>query len=102
MTYEENVRAILECCFSESKDEIIDRAVKCIMAIKPEPVTIPTPNPTELPYRPFVTPYYTDPNSPPSPLGPTIYCKTSPAIVNCEDLKNSQSSNIIEGTKDKE
>ena len=77
MTYEENVRAILECCFSQSKDEIIDKAVSAIVAIKPEPVTIPvpvSPNSVELPYRPFVTPYYTDPNLSPNPLGPVITC----------------------------
>lgn len=79
MTYEENVRLILECCFSQSKDEIIDKAVSAIIAIKPEPVTIPVPisptsNPVELPYRPFVTPYYTDPSLSPNPVGPVITC----------------------------
>lgn len=63
MSYEENVRAILQCCFSESKDEIIDRAVKCIMALKQEPVVvnpispaiIPQPQVVPLPYHPITT-----------------------------------------------
>lgn len=33
MTYEQNVRAILESNFAESKDEIIDIAVRNIMAL---------------------------------------------------------------------
>ena len=30
MTYEQNVRAILECCFAQTKDEIIDIACESI------------------------------------------------------------------------
>ena len=37
MTREENIRAILECNFSESKEELIDIAVKNIMALSQEP-----------------------------------------------------------------
>lgn len=45
MKYEDNVRAILQSCFSQSKDEIIEVAVKAIMAIEP-----PFPNPRPNPY----------------------------------------------------
>ena len=63
LSYEENVRAILQCCFSESKDEIIDRAVKCIMALKQDsvvvnpisPAIIPQPQVVPLPYYPITT-----------------------------------------------
>ena len=90
MTYEENVRAIPHCCFSESKDELIEIAVKSIMAIKPEPPTNPVPvspipNPVELPYRPYVTPYYTDPNLSPYPLGPTITCNENSIFGDLKD-----------------
>jgi hypothetical protein len=34
MYYEENIRAILESNFSQAKDELIDNAVKSILAIK--------------------------------------------------------------------
>ena len=34
MSYEENIRAILESNFSQTKDELIDNAVKSILAIK--------------------------------------------------------------------
>ena len=37
MTREENIRAILECNFSETKEELIDIAVKNIMALSQEP-----------------------------------------------------------------
>ena len=46
MSYEENVRAILQACFSQSKDEIIETAVNAIIAIKQEPVIINPTNPT--------------------------------------------------------
>jgi len=36
MCYEENIRAILECNFSQAKDELIDNVVKSILAIKQE------------------------------------------------------------------
>lgn len=36
MCYEENIRAILESNFSQVKDELIDNAVKSILAIKQE------------------------------------------------------------------
>jgi frataxin-like iron-binding protein CyaY len=37
MTYKENVTAILECNFAGFKQEIIDTAVDCIMALSAEP-----------------------------------------------------------------
>ena len=37
MTREQNIRAILECNFSEAKEELIDIAVKNIMALEQEP-----------------------------------------------------------------
>ncbi len=37
MTYKENVTAILECNFAGFKQEIIDTAVDCIMALSVEP-----------------------------------------------------------------
>lgn len=79
LSYEENVRAILECCFSQSKDELIDCAVKSIMAIKQEPVIINPVNPTIVPL-----PY-------PNPIvAPVITCTAT-----TEDLKKFQNSNII-------
>lgn len=59
MSYEENVRAILQCCFSQSKDEVIESAVKAIVALKPNSVFIPPQlplGPAE-PWRP-VEPWY--------------------------------------------
>lgn len=88
MSYEENVRAILQCCFYQCKDEIIENAVKAIMALKQEPVVVnpidPMPvMPNPIPYIP---PYYTTPN-----VGQYITCTGTP-----EDLKNSSKSNIID------
>lgn len=59
MSYEENVRAILQACFSQSKDELIETAVKAIVSLKQEPVVvnpISPINPT-YPYNPVI---YTD------------------------------------------
>ena len=69
LSFEENVRAILECCFSQSKDEIIENAVKCIVALKCEPVVVnPAPNPIDPGfYRPF-TPITTSPVTIPAPI----------------------------------
>jgi len=61
MKYEDNVRAILQCCFSQSKDEVIETAVKAIVALKSDPVFIPPQLPTE-PWSP-VTPWYHDINT---------------------------------------
>ena len=72
-SYEENVRAILECFFSQSKDELIDGAVKAIMNIKQEPV-VTNPIVVPLPYYPDTITY---------------------TATNAEDLKNSLNSNII-------
>ena len=52
-SYEENVRAILQCCFSQSKDEIIETAVKAIVALKQEPVVVNPISPSILPYQHF-------------------------------------------------
>jgi hypothetical protein len=60
MNYEESVRAILKCCFSQSKDEIIENAVKAIIALKSEPIIV---NPTTTPTYPIM-PYYTTPDTP--------------------------------------
>jgi hypothetical protein len=37
MTYEENVRAILQSNFAETKDEIVELAVKCICNLADKP-----------------------------------------------------------------
>lgn len=71
LSYEENVRAILECCFSQSKDELIDCAVKSIMAIKQEPVIINPFDPAIVPLS-FIT-----------------------CTATTEDLKKFKNSNII-------
>lgn len=59
-SYEENVRAILQCCFSQSKDELIENAVKAIIALKYEPIVVnPAPNPIDpgffQPFPPITT-----------------------------------------------
>lgn len=59
MSYEENIRVILQACFSQSKDELIEVAVKAIVAIRPESVIINPSNPLD-PWRPNVYPYYED------------------------------------------
>ena len=75
MNYEENVRAILQCCFSQSKDELIETAVKAIVALKQEPIVInPTspivaPQPLEVP-----APYY------PITTTPSVVCKDPDAL----------------------
>lgn len=76
MSYEENVRAILECNFAGFKDEIIDRAVKMIMELEPKQIVIRKD--VDLP--PYVPTY---PQVWPEP--PAI----SP-IITCENLKNSE------------
>jgi len=59
MSYEENVRAILQCCFSQSKDEVIESAVKAIVALKPDSVFIPQPQTPLTPIWPQ-QPWYVD------------------------------------------
>lgn len=62
-SYEENVKAILQCCFSQSKDELIETAVKAIVALKQDsiiinptnPITAPQPPAVPLPYTPITT-----------------------------------------------
>ena len=73
MSYEENVRAILQCCFSGYKDEIIETAVKGIMALKQEPIVVNPVDPN--PFKPCPMPYYTTPNT------PTI----TPGVITCEN-----------------
>lgn len=80
--YEENVRAILQCCFSQSKDEIIETAVKAIVALKQEPIVVnPTPNPI-------------NPINPVYPYNPVIYSdktyKIDPTKITCENSTNSE------------
>jgi hypothetical protein len=70
-SYEENVRAILQCCFSQSKDELIETAVKAIVAIKPEPITINPVNPITVPQPQVVPLPYT-----PITTSPVIKCDT--------------------------
>lgn len=93
-SYEDNVRAILQCCFSQSKDEIIENAVRAIVALKGEPIVVnPAPSPIDPGfYRPF-PPITTTPTE--MPIGaPVITCTTA-----TEDLKKSQSSDIINKEK---
>ena len=54
-SYEENVKAILQCCFSQSKEELIENAVKAIMALKQESITINPVNPVDTPYIPVIS-----------------------------------------------
>jgi hypothetical protein len=84
-SYEENVRAILQCCFSQSKDEIIENAVKAIVALKSEPILVnPAPNPIDPGfYQPF-PPITTTPATMPI-THPIITCETS-----IEDLKKGK------------
>jgi hypothetical protein len=85
MSYEESVRAILQCCFSQSKDELIESAVKAIVALKQEPIVV---NPITTPTYPIM-PYYTTPDITPN-VTPHITCTGV-----TEDLKNSSKSGII-------
>lgn len=57
MSYEENVRAILQACFSQSKDELIETAVKAIVSLKQDPIVI---NPITTPTYPYSPIIYTD------------------------------------------
>ena len=94
LNYEENVRAILQCCFSQSKDEIIESAVKAIVALRCEPIVVnPAPNPIDPGfYRPF-PPITTTPAE--MPIGtPVITCTTA-----TEDLKYNKNSDIINKEK---
>lgn len=78
MSYEENVRAILQCCFSGYKDEIIETAVKAIMALKQEPI--------------ITNPIY--PTNPLYPYNPVIYTdktyKIDSTKITCENSTNSE------------
>lgn len=87
MTYAQNVRAILECCFSQSKEEIITTATNAILALKSEPVVVdPITTPTYPTY-----PYYTiNTGREKFDITPHITCTGT-----AEDLKNSQNSDIV-------
>lgn len=78
MSYEENVRAILQACFYQSKDEVIENAVKLIVSLKQEPIMINPINP--------VTPTY--------PYNPVIYTdktyRIDPTKITCENSTNSE------------
>lgn len=81
MTYEENVRSILKCCFFQTKDEIIETAVTAIMALdgnkSVQPVVIPDTRP--------VYPAY--------PYNPVIYSDKwtcGPTQITCENLNNEE------------
>lgn len=76
MSYEENIRAILQCCFSQSKDEIIEIAVKAIAALKVGPVVV---DPVSTPTYP-IYPYYTTPDTPITT--PVITCETKKGVTN--------------------
>lgn len=68
-SYEENVRAILQCCFSQSKDEIIENAVKCIVALKREPIVVnPVPNSIDPEFFQPFPPITTSPAIIPAPI----------------------------------
>lgn len=54
MTREENIRAILECNFSGTKEELIDIAVKSIMALSQEPTVTSTDKPMTMVYPTIV------------------------------------------------
>lgn len=82
-SYEENVRAILQCCFSQSKDELIETAVKAIVALKQDSITINPANPIVVP-QPSVVPL------------PYTPITTSPAII-YNDTKASR--DLTNGTK---
>ena len=75
MSYEENVRAILQACFSQSKDELIEVAVKAIIALKQESIIINPTNPINptVPH-PVPFPYYPTPDT---PFSPVITCENS-------------------------
>lgn len=76
-SYEQNVRAILQCCFSQSKDELIETAVKAIVALKTEPIVVnPAPNPID---PGFFQPF------PPITTSPAII---SAPVITCEDKEN--------------
>ena len=96
MNYEENVRAILQCCFSGFKDEIIENAVKCIVALKCEPVVIKPIDTTPVtPVMPAPMPIIPTPTYPQYPYGtPVITCTAT-----AEDLKKLQNSDIINKEK---
>lgn len=78
MSYEENVRAILQACFSQSKDELIETAVKGIVALKQEPIVINPSDPN--PFKPCSMPYYT------TPLTSSI----TPGVITCENSTKSE------------
>jgi hypothetical protein len=94
LSFEENVRTILQCCFSQSKDEIIENAVKCIVALKCEPIVVnPALNPIDPEFYQSFPPITTTPAEVPITT-PVITCTAS-----AEDLKKLQNPNIINKEK---
>lgn len=85
MSYEENVRAILRCCFAGYKDELIENAVRAIVALKQEPIVV---NPISPIYPTY--PYYTINSDGEIDITPYITCSGT-----VEDLKNSQNFDIM-------
>ncbi len=85
-SYEENVKAILRCCFSQSREDLIETAAEAIVALKCEPIVVnPAPNPIDPGfYQPF-PPFTTTPAKVPNGY-PIITCKDKESGT--EDLKN--------------
>ena len=86
MTYEENVRSILKCCFFQTKDEIIETAVTAIMALDGSKCVQPE-------VQPVVPPIY--PTYPAYPYNPVIYSDTplepnKYVQITCENLNNEE------------
>lgn len=86
MTYEENIRSILKCCFFQTKEEIIETAVTAIMALDGskgvQPVIIPDTRPVypTYPYNPVI---YSD--------GTGISPEPNKTIqITCENLNNKE------------
>ncbi len=84
MTYEENIRSILKCCFFQTKEEIIETAVTAIMALKQEPNYVPIAPLDPIIYPPvrydeMIKPYFTE------PIDPSKYVQ-----ITCENLNNKE------------
>ncbi len=79
MTYEENIRSILKCCFFQVKEEIIETAVTAIVALgEPKGYNAPI-MPQVYPTYPYNPVIYSDP-----PTEPNKY------QITCENLNNKE------------